>query len=795
MNTHKICPIRRSLVALAIISLNLSVSLHAAPDEKPTSWTLGPTGMRGWARFEKMSTAKAREIQISEVEHNSPADGVLEVGDIILGVGRSTFDGDARIQFAKAITEAERRENRGELILLVRRKGRNDRVTLNLQVMGSYRETAPFDCPKSRRILEQGWDRLAKQMKSAPTDGHIITRAINALALLSSGEKKYHPLLREQAKILSTYNQSSGVRTWQYAYVNLYLAEYTLATGDKSFLEEGLQRMTKLIVDGQSAVGSWGHAFADPRTDRLIGYGMMNAPGIPLTYSLVLAREAGVTVPGLDEAINKSAMLLRFYVGKGAIPYGDHAPWIQTHDDNGKNGMAAVLFDFLEEAEAVEYFSRMSVASHGEEREMGHTGNFFNLTWALPGVARSGPDATGAWLEEYGWYFDLARRWDGTFHYQGPPQGKREVYDQWDCTGAYLLGFSQFSQNTYITGRKLSTAPQISRTTAEQLIDDGRGWSNLDRNSFYDNLSTEQLFERLSNWSPVVRERAALALERRKQEDFTDDLIALLNSADLSARYGACQAFQLQRGRAAKAVPTLLKAFRSDDLWLRILAAEALASMGNQANSAIPVMLKRLTQKPSPEDPRNMEQRYLSIALFNKRGGLLGHSLEGIDREMLLDAVRAGLTNQDGRARGSLSSVYKNLSYEDISPLLPAIKQAVVEPAPSGIMFADGIQMAGLELFAQNRIEDGIELLVDYARNQKKHGSQKRIVDVMKWLKQYGAHAQRVIPQLESMAIYFETGEEDFPKRVSLEKAKVVRETIMEIERLKNEPELMKLNL
>jgi CRISPR/Cas system-associated protein Cas7 (RAMP superfamily) len=103
--------------------------------------------------------------------------------------------------------------------------------------------------------------------------------------------------------------------------------------------------------------------------------------------------------------------------------------------------------------------------------------------------------------------------------------------------------------------------------------------------------------------------------------------------------------------------------------------------------------------------------------------------------------------------------------------------------------------MAGLELFAQNRIEDGIELLVDYARNQKKHGSQKRIVDVMKWLKQYGAHAQRVIPQLESMAIYFETGEEDFPKRVSLEKAKVVRETIMEIERLKNEPELMKLNL
>jgi len=787
-------PRARHCFALILILL-LPMVLSAAPESKPISWTLGPTGLRGWARFEKMSTAKAREIEISEVEKGSPADGLLEVGDIIRGVGNSAFDGDARIQFAKAITDAERHKNRGELNLLFRRKGREDRVTLKLQVMGDYSETAPLNCLKSRKILEQGWDRLAKQMESAPTEGHIITRSINALALLSSGEKRYDPLLREQAKILSEYNQSTGVRTWQYGYVNLYLAEYTLATGDKSFVEDGLKRMTKLIVDGQSAVGSWGHSFADPNTDRLIGYGMMNAPGIPLTYSLVLAREAGVEVDGLDEAIDKSAMLLRFYVGKGSIPYGDHAPWIQTHEDNGKNGMAAVLFDHLKDREAVKYFSSMSVASHGEEREIGHTGNFFNLTWALPGVARSGANATGAWLEEYGWYFDLARRWDGTFGYQGPPRGNREAYDGWDCTGAYLLGYSQFSGHTYITGRNISSETQISRDTAEQLIDDGRGWSNLDRNSFYDKLSTQQLLKRLSSWSPVVRERAASALERRKQEDVTDDLIALLNSVDMNSRYGACQALRLQRGRAAKAVPELLKAFRSDDLWLRILAAEALASMGDQAKSAIPVMLKRLTEKPSSEDPRNMEQRYLSMALFNKRGGLLGRSLEGVDREMLLDAVRAGLTNQDGRARGSLSSVYQNLSYEELSPLLPAIKQAVVEPAPSGIMFADGIQMAGLELFAQNKVDEGIELLVDYARNQKKHGSQKRIVDVMNWLKQYGVHARRVIPQLESMATYFETGEENFPKNVSMEKAKVVRETIKEIEGLTNEPQLLKLNL
>ena len=126
---------------------------------------------------------------------------------------------------------------------------------------------------------------------------------------------------------------------------------------------------------------------------------MMNAPGLPLTISLILAREAGVERSrSWTQAIERSARLLRFYIGKGAVPYGDHHPWIQTHEDNGKCGMAAVMFNLLGEAEGAEFFSRMSVASHGAERDTGHTGNFFNILWSLPGVAQSGPHATGAWM-------------------------------------------------------------------------------------------------------------------------------------------------------------------------------------------------------------------------------------------------------------------------------------------------------------------------------------------------------------------------------------------------------------
>ena len=51
--------------------------------------------------------------------------------------------------------------------------------------------------------------------------------------------------------------------------------------------------------------GMWGHAppLADGHSE---GYGSMNAIGLPMTISLVLARQAGVNDPDLDKAIGKS---------------------------------------------------------------------------------------------------------------------------------------------------------------------------------------------------------------------------------------------------------------------------------------------------------------------------------------------------------------------------------------------------------------------------------------------------------------------------------------------------------
>jgi hypothetical protein len=760
------------------------------PAKAKHDWNLGATGVRGWIFSDQLVTSDARQIKITAVDKGSPAFGSLAVGDVVLGVGGKPFSYDPRTEFGKALTVAESEGGGGKFIMTRWRSGKTDEVEIKLPVLGNYSATAPFDCPKSRRILEQGCAALAKRVSAPGYDPDPIVRSLNALALLASGNPEYRALVRKEAQWAAGFS-TDGFQTWYYGYVMILLSEYVMATDDRSVFP-GLQRLALEAANGQSAVGSWGHKFAQP-DGRLSGYGMMNSPGVPLTTGLALARAAGVDDPKISAAIERSAKLLRFYIGKGCVPYGDHAPWMETHEDNGKCGMAAVLFNLLEEPRGAEFFARMSLASHGAERDCGHTGNYFNIVWAMPGVALSGPQATGAWMSEFGaWYYDLARRWDGTFAHQGPPEPEPDSYEGWDSTGAILLAYAMPLKNLRLTGKRPGKVPQLDTAQAQQLIRTGQGWSNKDRNSAYDKMTDDELIAGLGSWSPIVRDRAGMALARRKEAP-VQRVLALLESPSLDARLGACQAIEQFQGRAAAAVPALRRLLHAEDLWLRIKAADALAAIGKPAMVAVPEMIELLTKSDPQKDPRGMQQRFFTFALFDSRQGLLGRSLEGVDRQQLYQAVRAGLKNQDGRARGTLTSVYRNLSAAEIKPLLPVILQAVEEPAPSGEMFADEVRVEGLRVMASLHVEEGIKTCVDYMRNQNPWDSQERIHELVKVLVSYGADAQGMIPELERLAADFSRGEPDFPKELSLRKAAAVREAIAKIKASKERAELIRI--
>lgn len=763
---------------------------EAVPEGATRTWNLGPTGARGWMHADRLVTTQARQILVTEVSKGSPADGILMVGDVILGVEGQDFKQDPRVELGRAVTGAE--ASTGTLRLRIWRDGRTSDRSLRLAVLGRYSRTAPFDCAKSARILTRGCEALARRVreKDYAASQNPITRSLNALALLAGGDPNHLPLVRREAEWAAGF-ETRSFQVWWYAYVMMLLAEYQDATGDDSF-QDGLRRLAMEAAKGQSIVGSWGHGFAEA-DGRLGGYGMMNAAGVPLTISLLMADKAGVEDPAIGLAIDRSAKLIRFYAGKGAVPYGDHAPWTQTHEDNGKCGMAAVLFNLMGEAQPTEFFTRMSVASHGPERDTGHTGNFTNLLWSMPAISLAGPEATGGWMQEFGsWYFDLARTWDYRFPHPGPPEKHPDSYHDWDATGAYLLGFAMPGKKLWLTGKHPGVLKPFGAGIVSSLLRDGRGWSNVDRNSAYDALDQAALMERLASWSPTVRERAAMALARKAGEQRlpVDALIKKLGSPSIHARYGACVALKSARDQAVPAVPALIELLGHEDLWLRCLAADALAHLGEAAAPAIPILLERLALGSTEADPRGMEQRFISFAVF---GGMLRHSLDHVDRDALKKAIVAGLKNQDGRARGAIGTIYGRLKFEELQPLLPAIHEAIVRPAPSGIMFADQVRISGLELLAKHRVEEGIDAAVGYLRDQNRWASEKRTPELLKIIESYGVHAQRVIPRLLDFASEIEGGEPDFPTHLSKQKTADIRASVERIRAATQRPELIRI--
>ena len=63
--------------------------------------------------------------------------------------------------------------------------------------MGTYSDTAPYDCPKSKRIFEEACKALEKEPLQENWNG-----AITGLALLATGKPEYLPRVQDLARKL-----------------------------------------------------------------------------------------------------------------------------------------------------------------------------------------------------------------------------------------------------------------------------------------------------------------------------------------------------------------------------------------------------------------------------------------------------------------------------------------------------------------------------------------------------------------------------------------------------------------
>lgn len=734
-------------------------------------WNLGPTGAAGWIFGRDLDTSDARQILVTRVDAGSPADGVLAEGDVIVGVAGELFDGDARVAFGRAIGEAEAPERGGHLSLRRWRAGELRDVAIELRPSGSFARSAPFQCEKSTAIVEAGCRAIMRRgLTVRPHDlrpdnwSPDIPTAINALALLASGNPEYLPAVREFAHRVAPpdldLDLQEGMFAWTWGYANLFAAEYYLATHDESVLP-AIREYSMNIALGQSLVGTWGHGFRVPSTNGTLGgYGAINQAGLICWMSLALAQRCGISDPAIDHAVALSRTFFGFYVGKGSVPYGDHPPyWL--HDDNGKSAAAAVAFDLLGDRAGASFFARMATAAYGE-KELGHTGNYFGLLWGALGANRAGPEAAAAFLREQRWFYDLARRWDGSFF-----TNARDNYG-WDMTGLFVLHYAMPLRTLAITGRGIGEGTGVAeRLTGEALdavIASGRRFAMRQVDEDCELMSTAELLRDLADWSPTRRYRAARAVSSRPPAVTLPALEAMLSSDDRNARYGACMALQIMEGRAAPLVDALARQLGEPDMWLRIRAAFALASIGTPALGAVPELLRR-SIAVSPDDPRGMEAKYLSFALFRadfvdqvpNRPGLLASSIPASDRELAIPAIRRMLASDDGLATMSVRSIFRTLTPRELESLLPDIVSAATTTTPSGEMFAHEIRLEAMRFLAAHRIAAGVPVIMEYAATQDGWGNKTK--EALPLLKEFGAEAAPVLPDLRRLAARWKSKE------------------------------------
>jgi hypothetical protein len=519
---------------------------------------------------------------------------------------------------------------------------------------------------------------------------------------------------------------------------------------------------------------------------------------------IIMGAKCGVKAPEIDAAIERASRFFAYYMDKGAIPYGEHEPW-PYHDNNGKCAMTAMLFALQGERPAeARFFAKMATGGH-RSRECGHTGQGFSYLWGALGANVGGPDAVAAFFNEASWHFDLVRRCDGSFTYDGAEQfggGKtdddtyygKSGYNGLSPNATYVLTYSMPLKKIRLTGREADESVWLGKTEASAVAASGR--FDLDRL----NMTPEELVAAFRDWSPIVRSWAAEELAKRPEaKAMVPELIRMAEDKDVHVCQGACETLGYLKSK--EALPVFVCLLKHKDRWLRYKAAKAIKDMGGDAKPVLPDLLAAVAQTAEPlkpiqwADPVQFTHGQLAAALFT---GPLKEAVHGTDPKLRDPAIKAVSLNADGMARATLRGFFENhLTVEDVERLAPVLLTSVMTQCPADTMFSTEIRMGGFRALTKYHFKEGVMAGVKLAKTQGGHGSERRTGEIMKEIVKYGSAAREAIPGLKELIVQFNTDCEQglFPKgQLNDMRVGAIEDAIRAIESATTQPELRSIS-
>ncbi|MCP4745243.1 MAG: hypothetical protein GY874_03745 [Desulfobacteraceae bacterium] len=432
----------------------------------------GPTGAWGYM----FNNA----LYVNFISPQSPADGVLQVGDVIIGANGLLFPrgfdraqitrGIARKALGLAIEYSEAGD--GVLDLVVVRKGKAYSAPVQLQQIGSS-DGNWSGSVKSERILDLACRYAINKGKDF--------LASDVLLLMASGIPEYQEFAYEKIRNYGAPNVwYENPYNWKPAYKLIAQCEYYLRTGDTSVLADIQQGATRLVV-GQSDNGSWSHR---PTYEGGRGYGPVNMVGLVCCLAMQLAKECGVQVDEqwdrefgtsvrrtLDEAINKSLDFFKRYQYGGGVPYGDHLP--ANGNSNGKDGIAATVFGVAGEDQIASRFAE-SICHKWQGRELGHALSTFTMMWSPIGALNAPAADYQFFMNSQNWLYNVLRTADGGFNFHSVAHSGKHGYNlPANANGMLGLAYASHLKNLRILGKPAHTPGQGPALNAPSVRWDG----------------------------------------------------------------------------------------------------------------------------------------------------------------------------------------------------------------------------------------------------------------------------------------------------------------------------------
>lgn len=649
-----------------------------------------------------MAQGSKNTFNVQSVDKGSPADGKIKKGDVIIGANGVKFSKHARQELAAAIDIAE--SGKGVLSLMMKDGQKTD---LQLQGLGSYSNTAPWDCKKTSAIVTRIADQMVRTKSYAK--GNV---AVGWIGLLATGEKKYIDIVRKQLPqqnwaqkpdleklaALLRGDTDMGYIGWYWGYQMIAMAEYHLATGDKSVLP-ALNAYALTMARGQDPAGIWGHRLATvKRNGRLPGYAHINNPSLSTLIGMQMALKCPVKdKEEIQQGVNRSVAFYKTYAGEGALPYGVHDPNTRIFNNNGSSAMAALVMTLAGEKEAARFFSQQSAAAHNIQ-ETGHATHYFNVLWTPLGANVAGPKTSQAFFKRANWVRTLYRTWDDKFTYDG------KFSKQCNDDGSLLLAYCLPRKQLYITGKNADESLWVKDSEVDAVI----SASEIDYNS----LSEDELIGLFGHSAPQVTRRAVWTLRERKG-NFIPKVAALIKKGtDIEQR--SAIGFFGYKCPPEWATPQLklmgsVLQDTNEHPKVRSAAANAIAWRGKDAYPYYQDMLK-LVVADKPDDHFGIINKELASSMSILAPDPYAAGLVK-DKDLFYQAALKLADNPRQGARASGLKMLRSMPKSDFHIVADKVKHVAINKDPNYHSYHNpmaSVQSAAL-ILAELDVKEGLE--------------------------------------------------------------------------------------